>query len=248
MSSPGQSSERVRPSSPTTDARKLPRLNTAVLLAGLLVTASGAAQKAESQEALVRRYPFDPACAWGRIANGKGMIVRCMSEEEANLVLKRTAPVASRPGDSAPLAVAAGGSDTQSASGDTTGGGSPEGSDTDASEASGADLGHLEVTVGPIVADQGELSVGKLVQAKSRYLKCVADHGGLKEKWGEVHVRFLVRSKGIAEGVSVQKRVNVSPDAARCVAEVVDRRRVGVPDAPLVGATVIVKFDKSAKP
>jgi hypothetical protein len=45
----------------------------------------------------------------------------------------------------------------------------------------------------------------------------------------------------------VQKRVNLSAEAARCVAEVVDRRRVGVPDAPLVGATVIVKFDKTVR-
>jgi len=39
----------------------------------------------------------------------------------------------------------------------------------------------------------------------------------------------------------------VSAEAARCVAEIVDRRRVGTPDAPLVGATVVVKFDKVAK-
>jgi hypothetical protein len=105
----------------------------------------------------------------------------------------------------------------------------------------------LDVTVGPVVADQGELSVGKLSQPKARYAKCVADHGGLKDRSGTVDVRFLVRSKGIAEGVSVQKRVNVSPEAARCVAEVVDRRRVGVPDAPLVGATVTIKFERAAK-
>jgi hypothetical protein len=42
--------------------------------------------------------------------------------------------------------------------------------------------------------------------------------------------------------VSVQKRQNVSAEAAHCVAEVVDRRRVGVPDEPLVGATLVVKF------
>ena len=112
---------------------------------------------------------------------------------------------------------------------------------------SGATDQRLDVSVGPVVADQGELSVGKLNQPKSRYAKCITDHGGLKDKTGEVDVRFLVRSKGIAEGVSVQKRVNVSAEAARCVAEVVDRRRVGVPDAPLVGATVIIKFEKLAK-
>jgi hypothetical protein len=75
----------------------------------------------------------------------------------------------------------------------------------------------------------------------------VLDHGGMKDRSGQVDVRFLVRSKGIAEGVSVQKRVNVSAEAARCIAEIVDRRRVGVPDAPLVGATVVIKFEKPAK-
>ena len=72
----------------------------------------------------------------------------------------------------------------------------------------------LAVNVGPIVADQGELSVTKLSQPKTRYAKCVSDNGGLAQRSGEVHVRFLVRSRGIAEGVSVAKRVNVSEAAA----------------------------------
>jgi hypothetical protein len=63
-------------------------------------------------------------------------------------------------------------------------------------------------------------------------------------------VRFLVRAKGVAEGVSVAKRTNMSKEAAQCVADVVDRRRVGTPESPMVGATVLVKFvklDKLAK-
>lgn len=215
--------------------RRHPKLRALVVSAGLLVAASVAAQKSESPETLVRRYPFDPACAWGRVANGKGMIVRCMSEEEANLVLKRVPAVASQP---APAASGSAAAATASPS---------DASETEPGDAPGTGDNRMEVTVGPVTADQGELSVGKLAQPKSRYLKCVADHGGLKDKSGEVHVRFLVRSKGIAEGVSVQKRVNLSAEAARCVAEVVDRRRVGVPDAPLVGATVIVKFDKTVR-
>ena len=42
-------------------------------------------------------------------------------------------------------------------------------------------------------------------------------------------MRFLVRSKGVAEGVSVAKRTNLSKEAAQCVADVIDRRRVGTP-------------------
>lgn len=240
MSTVRSDSQSARPPL-TSGARKrhLPKLRLLVLSAGLLVAASVAAQKNESQETLVRRYPFDPACAWGRVGNGKGMIVRCMTEEEANLLLKRqAAPAAAAPGG-------VGGSASSAPS--ATSGSSPEGTDSEPSDAPNGGDSRLEVSVGPVTADQGELSVGKLAQAKSRYLKCVSDHGGLKDKSGEVHVRFLVRSKGIAEGVSVQKRVNVSAEAARCVAEVVDRRRVGVPDAPLVGATVVVKFDKTGK-
>ncbi len=73
------------------------------------------------------------------------------------------------------------------------------------------------------------------------------DNGGLKDGRGEVQVRFLVRQRGRAEGVSVAKRTGVSAEAARCVSEVVDRRYVGVPEAPIVGATVLIKFAKVAK-
>lgn len=78
-------------------------------------------------------------------------------------------------------------------------------------------------------------------------MKCVNANGGLKDGTGEVQVRFLVRQRGRAEGVSVAKRSNLSAEAARCVSEVVDRRYVGVPDAPIVGATVVIKFAKAAK-
>jgi hypothetical protein len=205
----------------------------------LLTAASVAAQKTETQESLVRRYPFDPACPWGRIGNVKGMIVRCLAEAEARELLKRTT---SGPGSI----------EASDPSRDGAGSGSeskgPDSSDSDPSaEEGGGDEGSLEVSVGPIVADQGELSLAKLAQPKARYQKCVLDHGGLKDRSGEVQVRFLVRSKGIAEGVSVQKRTNVSAEAARCIADIVDRRRVGVPEAPLVGAAVTVKFEKSVK-
>jgi hypothetical protein len=107
--------------------------------------------------------------------------------------------------------------------------------------------GRFEIAVGPVTADKGELPIGKLGVPKDRYAKCVEDNGGLKAETGEVHVRFLVRSKGIAEGVSVQKRFNVGPEAARCIADVVDRRHVGVPEEPRVGATVVVKIARASE-
>ena len=178
----------------------------------------------ESAENLLRRYPYDPACSWGRLANGKGTVVRCLAENEA-AALAAAAPVAP---PTVPAASTTPGLATSSAPltpGDPS-----------------QKVGRFEITVGPVLADKGELGVGKLGAPKDRYAKCVEDNGGIKGDSGEVHVRFLVRSKGIAEGVSVQKRFNVGQEAARCIAEVVDRRHVGVPDEPLVGATLIVKI------
>ena len=105
----------------------------------------------------------------------------------------------------------------------------------------------LDVTVGPVTAEEGTLGIGKLGQPKDKYAACVQKNGGLTGKTGEVAVRFLVRGKGIAEGVSVSKRTNLSKEAAQCVADVVDRRRVGTPESPMVGATVLVKFTKLDK-
>jgi hypothetical protein len=185
----------------------------------------------ESVESLIRRYPYDPACSWGRLANGKGTVIRCLTEKEASGITAvttaqptgtatsttATAPAPSTTSDAASAALAP----------------PPETTTTKG----------IQVTVGPVTADKGELGIGKLGVPKDKYAKCVEDNGGMKGSSGEVHVRFLVRSKGIAEGVSVQKRTaNVSAEAAHCIAEVVDRRRVGVPDEPLVGATVVIKL------
>jgi hypothetical protein len=180
---------------------------------------AAAAFGGETVENLIRRYPFDPACSWGRLANGKGTVVRCLTEKEAGTI---AAAAATTPPPTP----------AETATADTT---TPAPTETTITKG-------IQVTVGPVTADKGELGVGKLGAPKDRYLKCIEDHGGLKGSSGEVHVRFLVRSKGVAEGVSVQKRQNVSAEAAHCIAEVVDRRRVGVPDEPLVGATLVVKF------
>jgi hypothetical protein len=191
------------------------------LVAISLGLGAAAAFGGETVENLIRRYPFDPACSWGRLANGKGTVVRCLSEKEASTIAAAAATTpAATPAETA-----------------TTDATTPTPAPTETTVTKG-----IQVTVGPVTADKGELGVGKLGAPKDRYLKCIEDHGGLKGSSGEVHVRFLVRSKGVAEGVSVQKRQNVSAEAAHCIAEVVDRRRVGVPDEPLVGATLVVKF------
>ena len=218
------------------------------ILLGFAALASGAVAVAEAEDALLKRYPYDPACAWGRVGNGKGMVVRCISEDEAKTLRSVATPVAAaKPGPSspgvssakpAPEAAAAAGTAAESAA-DSAAEPEPAPS-TDADAA-------LDVVVGPVTADEGTLGIGKLGAPKDKYSACVQKNGGLSGKSGEVSVRFLVRGKGVAEGVSVAKRTNLSKEAAQCVAEVVDRRRVGTPESPLVGATVLVKFTKLDK-
>ena len=229
-------------------------LRASLLAVGLLGV--GAAAWSESQDALVRRYPYDPACPWGRVSNGKGMIVRCVSEQEANALAKAApapAPL-SPPASTTPSEPAAPAGSTQAPSSTTA----PTPAASGAPASPGAPVegaptppvtsnNDFEVSVGPIVADKGELGLGKLSAPKDRYKKCVVDNGGLKGDVGEVQVRFLVRTQGIAEGVTVHKRMNVSAEAARCVADIVDRRRVSVPSEPMVGATVWVKFQKGGE-
>ncbi|HKY40376.1 MAG TPA: hypothetical protein VJN18_30795 [Polyangiaceae bacterium] len=215
------------------------------LLLGFAALGTGAVALAEAEDALLKRYPYDPACPWGRVGNGKGMVVRCISEDEAKTL--RAAPIATPLGAKPTTPAAAFGKPTDTAAAPAT----PESpsdstTDTDLGPAPDADAA-LDVTVGPVTAEEGTLGIGKLGQPKDKYAACVQKNGGLTGKTGEVAVRFLVRGKGIAEGVSVSKRTNVSKEAAQCVADVVDRRRVGTPESPMVGATVLVKFTKLDK-
>src|SRR4051794_11965224 len=224
-----------------------PRLKRALVMlsSASLLLAFGALASGETADALLRHYPYDPACPWGRINNGKGVVVRCLSEAEAQglrsgaiappsssaLPAASAVPLVAPPSSATPAAVSA-----------------EEVPDADAGAPALAPSNEkLEITVGPVTADSGTLGIGKLGAARDKYQKCVNDNGGLKEPNGEVQVRFMLRQKGRAEGVSVAKRSGMSAEAARCVSEVVDRRYVGVPAEPMVGATVAIKFAKAAK-
>ena len=214
-----------------------------MLPAASLLLAFGALASGETADALLRRYPYDPACPWGRIGNGKGLIVRCLTEPEAQGL--RAGPLTSV-GSTLP---AAGGSalvPAPAASSSVPVPATEPSVEVDAGAPAPMDE-KFDVTVGPVTADSGTLGIGKLGAARERYVKCVNDNGGLQEAAGEVQVRFLLRAKGRAEGVSVSKRVGLSAEAARCVSEVVDRRYVGVPDSPIVGATVLIRFAKASK-
>jgi hypothetical protein len=63
----------------------------------------------------------------------------------------------------------------------------------------------------------------------------------------EVELRFLVQERGRAEGVSLKKRRGLGDAAAKCIADVVDRRFVGYPEEPAVGATLVVTITKKKK-
>lgn len=218
------------------------------ILLGFAALATGAVALAEAEDALLKRYPYDPACAWGRVGNGKGMVVRCISEDEAKALRNATAAAAAKPAPSSPgVTSAKPAPDATPTPGSTSADSAPDAAaEPEPAPSSEADA-PLEVTVGPVAADEGTLGVGKLGAPKDRYSACVQKNGGLSGKTGEVSVRFLVRAKGVAEGVSVAKRTNLSKEAAQCVADVIDRRRVGTPESPMVGATVLVKFAKVDK-
>lgn len=164
----------------------------------------------------VSRYPFDPVCPWGRLSNGKGMIHRCITEEEALSLAE-----AQRLGKS----------------GAAPDGEKGAGLSKDAPSPKALSSKGYEMIVGPISAEQGELTVGRLEVPLDRYKKCIDDNGGLKKASGEIVVKFLVRAeRERAEGASVESFDNVSKAAADCVAGVVDRRQTGTPSVPMTGA------------
>lgn len=177
------------------------------------------ASSAESEKE--SRYPYDPACAWGRLANGKGMIHRCLSEDEA----KRLAS-----GESAPKA------DPKPAL-------APVVTTEKAPETPKAKPRDFTVSVGPIRAEQGDITLGKLGAPVDRYRACVVDNGGLEDTRGKVVISFLVQAaRSRAEGVEVTRVVGVSQKAAQCMADVIDRRRVGTPSEETTGVQLTIEL------
>ncbi len=188
---------------------------------------------AESPE----RYPYDPACAWGRLADGHGMLIRCLEPGEATTLLEARLTPQKTTGASET------GASESSAAAETSGQKAQAKGQGQVSPKSKP--GKLVVkSVGPAQADTGELPLAakKLGLPKERYIDCVDKHGGLTAERGKVVVRFLVRERGRAEGVSVKSHEGMSKDAAACIADVVDRRYVGYPAAPMVGATIPIEL------
>ncbi|HTV23397.1 MAG TPA: hypothetical protein VMG12_32130 [Polyangiaceae bacterium] len=186
------------------------------------------------------RYPFDPVCPWGRVADGRGILVRCLDAAEAQRLAApaRAAspaptPAASAPPPASPAPVA----EPRR----------PVEAPALAASAPAPKPSSRKVVlerVSAARADTGELPEARtqLVRANDRYLACVDGNGGITSSPASVTVRFLVRERGRAEGVSVKERTGLSMAAAKCVASVIDRRFVGYPAAPIVGADLTIDF------
>jgi hypothetical protein len=180
------------------------------------------------------RYPFDPVCPWGRVADGRGMLVRCLDAAEVQRLATRTAAPAAPATAPAPAAAA-----------------EPRARPTEppalAASAPAPKLSSRKVSlerVSAARADTGELPEARtqLLRASDRYIQCVESNGGLSASPASITLRFLVRERGRAEGVTVKERAGLSMAAAKCVANVVDRRFVGYPAAPIVGADLTFDF------
>src|SRR3954466_15075215 len=154
------------------------------ILLGFAALATGAVAVAEAEDALLKRYPYDPACAWGRVGNGKGMVVRCLSEDEAKPL--RTAP-AVPPAAAKPAAATTPASTTKPVEGATTPAATAAETAPDTAAepepAPGTEAdAALDVVVGPVKADEGTLGIGKLGAPKDKYSACVQKNGGLSGK------------------------------------------------------------------
>lgn len=197
------------------------------------------------------RYPFDPACPWGRLANGKGMITRCLGEEEGRALLAGGTitttggskvvvrglsenPKSDRPEEVEPTPSQPGPSRTGDATPEKT---SPENLEEKPT------VRPVRVELGPLIPDEGNVTIGQLGRPMDRYRACVEQNGGLSGSTGEVRVHFLVRGeRSRAEAVEVSEFRGVGKKAAQCIADVVDRRATGTPSQPMVGATLVFKL------
>src|SRR5688572_23371787 len=222
-------------------SRLLPRIGLGLLALSPLAwpeasPVASAEEVAAAEPAL--RYPFDPVCPWGRVADGRGILVRCLDAAEAQRLAAR-APSAAAPPAPAPMAVSAPSAAPAAEP--------RRPSEAPALAASAPKVSSRKVSlerVSAARADTGELPEARtqLLRANDRYVQCVESNGGLSASPASITLRFLVRERGRAEGVTVKERAGLSLAAAKCVANVIDRRFVGYPAAPIVGADLTIDF------
>lgn len=193
------------------------------------------------------RYPFDPVCPWGRVADGRGMLVRCLDAAEASRLsaaAPAVAPAIATPASAAPAPPAPAPAALGPAASPPANARAVAAPPLPAPSGSKSSRRVLLKEVGPAHADTGELPDARvqLARAGDRYVQCVESYGGITQSPALVTLRFLVRERGRAEGITVKERSGLSAGAAKCVADVVDRRFVGYPAAPIVGADLSIEF------
>ncbi len=172
------------------------------LLPGALLAASN----------LTERYPYDPACQWGRISNGKGMIHRCISQAEAESLGKKA-------NDEVPHK-------------------------TEPQPAQKEKAPAYELKVGPISSNDGDITIGALHKPLTRYRECIDKNGGVSKEKSQAVIQFLVRAeRSRAEGVQVKSVSGMSKEAAQCIADVVDRRKVGQPSQEMMSVELVFETD-----
>jgi len=216
---------------------------------------------AESAPATRAEPADDGFCAWGRIHDGRGRFVRCLAEEEVAR-LTSTRPVRAAAPAPAPAPPAAAPAVVPAAAPTVPPPAAPPGPPPSAAAspvppAAGQPAvaapalpaePSATVEIGTPVADVGSLQdPGKsLKKARDRLVECLDRNGGLAGDRGEVELRFLVAERGRAEGVSVKRSRGVTEAAAKCIANVIDRRFVGYPEQP-GGVTLPVAFTKKKR-
>jgi hypothetical protein len=186
----------------------------------------------------------DALCPWGRLSDGRGRLIRCLTRDEASRLRE---PAAEAPkGEEAPAAPPPAADEREPARPPE---GAPPAPVAPPVVQAAPEPAPLDVEIGPIVADSGTLPDGQksFSKARDRFVACVAKNGGLTADRATVELRFLVQGLGRAEGVSVKKHRGMSEAAAKCIGSVVDRRYVGYPDEPAVGATVVVTLSKKKR-
>lgn len=229
-----------RHQTPPRPSRLLPRIGLGLLALSPLAWPDAAplasAEEVGAAEPALR-YPFDPVCPWGRVADGRGILVRCLDAAEAQRLATRT-PVVAAPA----LAPAAAPAPVPAAEPRRPSEAPPLAASAPAPRMSSRKVSLERVSAAR--ADTGELPEARaqLLRANDRYVQCVESNGGLSASPASVTLRFLVRERGRAEGVTVKERAGLSLAAAKCVANVVDRRFVGYPAAPIVGADLTIDF------
>ena len=166
------------------------------------------------EEDCTKSNRHDGLCPWGRLGDGRGTLVRCLTVNEARTLAKSTKGETVTGADDAAVK----------------------------SESSAA----IVAVVKSIVFEGESISSARqnLASSAPEYQTCIARHGGLRHEAGEVRIRFHVDARGLTRDASVSRRRFVAVQAARCVAEIVSHRFVGIPKSKATVGTLVINFTR----